>query len=115
MQTEIYIDTVSNEKLNKEFSYYINGSIKYEEYKMNDQLHREDGPSWVYYYENGNIDQKSYWVRGNLHRDNGPAIVRYTEDGIIDSKEYWIKGKQIRDDLQIFLLETLEMELENGI
>jgi len=113
VKTEIYRDTVSEEELEKKIFYYNNSdNILSEWFYLNNQIHRSDGPSAIYYYKDGNIKEEWYCLNGNLHRDNGPAKIRYNENRTIYSKEYWIKGKQIEDDLQIFLLETLEMELE---
>jgi len=41
------------------------------EYKVNNKLHREDGPAVV--FKNGDI---CYYYQGELHRDDGPAIKR---------------------------------------
>lgn len=34
-------------------SYYENGEIRKEEYRLYDNLRRNDGPAWIKYYDNG--------------------------------------------------------------
>ena len=79
MKEEIYIDTISGEKLIKEIWYYNNGNIQREYYFINNEYHREDGPAIICYYGNGNIE------------------VEY----------YFINGKEITDELQIMVMKGL--------
>ena len=75
--------------------YYKNGNTKYEEYHINDNLHREDGPAYVSYYENGDIKYKEYWLNGKPHRENGPAYISYNENGSLRSEYYYINGERL--------------------
>ena len=50
------------------------------EWFLNDKLHREDGPAIE--YANGS---KEWWLNGNLHRIEGPAV-EYANG----SKEWWL-------------------------
>ena len=61
-----------------------NGS---KEWRLNDKLHREDGPAieWA----DGN---KSWWLNGERHRKDGPACE--WADG---SKSWWLNGKKVTE------------------
>jgi len=107
MKEEIYIDTISGEKLIKEICYYENGNIKREYYFINGKLHRNDGPAEIWYYENGNIKEEHYYKNNKRHRENSPAIIYYDKDSNIEREYYYINDKEITDDLQIMVLKGL--------
>lgn len=65
----------------------------YEEYYINGNLHRENGPARIKYYGNGNILEENYFIKGELHRIDGPAQIKYHSDGTITKKCYYINGK----------------------
>ena len=75
--------------------YYKNGNTKYEEYHINDNLHREDGPAYIMYNKNGNVAYEGYWIDGKPHREDGPARIYYYENGDVEYKEYFINGNEI--------------------
>ena len=52
-------------------------------YKLNDKLHREDGPA----VEHTNGDRE-YYINGKRHREDGPAV-EYSNG----NKGYYINGK----------------------
>ena len=58
------------------------------EYRLKDELHREDGPAVE--WSNGS---QEYWVNGKRHREDGPAIIH--PDG---TELYFINGKLHRED-----------------
>ena len=60
----------------------------YTEWRKNGELHREDGPAFV--WANGD---KFWYLNGKPHREDGPAV-EYA-DG---SKAWWLKGKLNRKD-----------------
>ena len=64
---------------------YNNG---YEEWYLNDKLHREDGPAVE--WDNG---YKSWYLNGKRHREDGPAI-EYS-DG---DKEWYLNGIEYTED-----------------
>ena len=79
---------------------------------LNDKLHREGGPAIEYY--NG---EKHWYLNGKRHRKNGPAV-EYRNG----KKEYWIDGNElpfITDDQSLILLVDLFIDKnfskENGI
>ena len=106
MEKEIYIDTISNEILEKQMLYWDNGNVREEWYGLNgdfhgSDFHRSDGPAYIYYYLNGNIDREYYYLYGKNHREMGPASILYCENGDIRREYYYLNGKKIRDPLQI--------------
>jgi hypothetical protein len=58
------------------------------EWRLNDKLHREDGPAVE--YANGN---KYWYIHDNLHRTDGPAV-----EWSNGRKEWYINGKIHRED-----------------
>ena len=78
-----------NNQLVKEIKYYENGQKKYEEYWLNDQLHREDGPAVQEWYENGQKDNEFYFLNDK----------QVSKDQIIkENKIITIKGKEFSED-----------------
>ena len=75
MKEEIYIDTISGEKLIKEIFYHNNGNIKRESYYINDKCHRENGPAVTFYYNNGNIEREYYFINNKEITDNLQIMV----------------------------------------
>ena len=63
-KSEKYIDTVSGKTLEKRIFYYDNGNIQSESYYLNNQWHREDGPTLIYYYQSGEISQQQFFING---------------------------------------------------
>ena len=58
------------------------------EWRLNGQLHREDGPAIEC------IDgTKSWWLNGELHREDGPAVERAS-----GTKEWYLNGLWHRED-----------------
>jgi len=53
----------------KGITYYKNGKIAAILYFVNDQLHRIDGPAWVWYDENGIMFKEEYWLYSNRYED----------------------------------------------
>jgi antitoxin component YwqK of YwqJK toxin-antitoxin module len=72
--------------------YYENGQIKFKLWKINNELHNENGPATVYYYENGQIFIQSWYINGTLNNVNGPAYIWYYENGKIKSQSWRING-----------------------
>jgi len=54
--------------------------------------HREDGPAIISYYHNGNIEYEGYKIDDKGHRLNGPADICYDINGNITYVEYCING-----------------------
>lgn len=93
MKTEIYIDTVSGEKLKKELYCYDNsGIISREYYHLHGNRHREDGPATIWYYDNGEIQGKWYYQNDKKHNKLGPAIICYNKNGEITREKFFING-----------------------
>jgi antitoxin component YwqK of YwqJK toxin-antitoxin module len=80
-------------------SYNEAGSASHEEYYMNGEYHRENGPAIIgYYNENGSIQSEKYYMNGKLHREDGPAVISYHINGHITYDKYFINGKYHRED-----------------
>ena len=47
--------------------YHENGKKRSEEYFLNDQLHRTDGPAYICWYENGQKWTEEYYLNGQYH------------------------------------------------
>ena len=74
---------------------YPNGNIKFEQYRVDGKLHRNDGPAAIEYYENGDKKYEEYLINGKYHRNDGPAIIKYSENGNIQYEEYYLNGNHI--------------------
>lgn len=61
------------------------------EWRVNDKLHREDGPA----YEGA--DGTKFWYRyGKRSREDGPAVIRAAGPSY-GTKEWWIDGKKLSE------------------
>ena len=76
--SEIFIDTISGEKLVRKIT-----------------------------YDNGNIEREYYCLNGEYHRNDGPAKIEYWENGNIKREKYFINDKEIIDELQIMVMHGL--------
>jgi hypothetical protein len=89
------------------------GSVNYEEYKLNNKYHRIDGPAFIEYSTDSKIWYLSYWVNGQLHRLDGPAEISYHDNcETITYKSYYIFGHYIMEEefntpgfVDLFILE----------
>lgn len=80
--------------------WYNNGRKKYEEWRKNGDLHREEfgdkaGPAFTYWDENGNKEYKTWYQDGKFHRENGPAIIDYCYNGktnVAINEEWFLNG-----------------------
>ena len=59
------IKTKNEENLRKE--YYRNGNLFEEKYLKNGKPHREDGPAIIWYYGNGSIKKEEYWLEDMVY------------------------------------------------
>ena len=92
-------------KNGKHIEYFNNDiNIDYEEFYVNNKLHRDpsEGPAKIYYNLNGSIVSEYYYVNNELHRDfsEGPAIISYYKDinGNIGYECYYQHNKYHRCD-----------------
>lgn len=60
-------------------------------------LHRLDGPAKISYLRDGSIEWEEWWLNGQLHREDGPAWIWYHPDGSIDEEQWWLKDEQAED------------------
>ena len=75
-------------------AYHENGAIRYEQYYLNSEYHREDGPAIIHYHDNGVIWYEGYCLNGKYHREDGPAIIYYHKNGAIYSEQHFLNGKK---------------------
>ena len=62
----------------KRTTYYKDGSVHYESYLIDGEIHRVDGPAYIHYYKDGPV--RCEWYR----KDGSVRYERY----YMDSKEY---------------------------
>ena len=101
MKNEIYIDTISGEKLKKHIYCYENGKVGQEWYYLNGVKHRVDGPAYISYYMNGEMSMECYRLNGNSHKVDGPADIYYYESGKVKGEYYYLDGKVITNPSRI--------------
>jgi len=77
---------------------YDDGSIKFEEWRVGDELHRINGPAVVRYHSDGTVKREEWFVDGELHRTDGPARVWYHQDGTVEWEDWWVGGERHRTD-----------------
>lgn len=46
--------------------YYEDGALRYEEWFLNDKLHREDGPAFRSWHPDGTLESEAWWLNGKL-------------------------------------------------
>ena len=63
--------------------YLLNINPDYEDWFLNQEEHRINGPARIWY------DRDQYWYQNGLyHRDDGPATIYY------NGKQYWYLNNQ---------------------
>ena len=68
--------------------YFDNKTIQLEQWLLDGQLHRADGPAAVSYKEDGSILFQIWYLNGKFHRDDGPAMVFPDWEG----ESWWVNG-----------------------
>ena len=76
----------------------------YEYWKLNNKLHREDGPAYIAYYENGSIECESYRINNKLHREDGPAWIEYYGYGSVYSKIHYLNNIPLKREEWISII-----------
>ena len=74
-------------------------------------LHREDGPAVISYYVNGSIEYEEYWYNNKKHRLNGPADIVYDKNGDIQNEWYYINNIQYTEEE--YVKELLQLKLQS--
>lgn len=88
-----------------EVTYHNNGNIKQQIYRdVKGDLHRGDGPAYIYYYNNGNIKEETWWFHNKMHRIDGPAYVKYYRNGRIEIEDWRRHGNHFeREDGPVWI------------
>ena len=76
-------------------SFYSDGSIAEQSWRLNGELHRDDGPAEIIYRRDGSIYWQEWYLNGKRHRSDGPASIKYKRDGSIERQEWWLNGKKL--------------------
>ena len=73
-------------------------TVWFEEWRLNGQRHRTDGPAAIQYHKDGKtVWYETWYLNGQLHRIDGPARVCYEEDGKTAYFEEWrLEGNEIK-------------------
>jgi antitoxin component YwqK of YwqJK toxin-antitoxin module len=96
-----YIHFYKHGKLHREngqpakLSFYEYHRLRCKMYYVEGELHREDGPAFLWYYEFSGLEFEKYFIRGMEHRNNEPAKIFYSKNGEIERKEYYRYGRLI--------------------
>ena len=69
------------------------GRLQSETWRLNDKLHRTDGPARIYYRPDGTVDYEQWWLHSQLHRADGPAYTIYWADGTVRYETWWMHGQ----------------------
>ena len=75
-----------------------------EEWFLDGQRHREDGPAIIHRIYSSN--EESWYFHGKRHRLDGPAITFYGADGMMS--EWWLDGR-------IYSKEEWEIERDRWV
>jgi antitoxin component YwqK of YwqJK toxin-antitoxin module len=76
-------------------TFYPNGNVRFQEWRLNGKYHNEESPAYISYYENGNIAYQDWYLDGNCHNEEGPARISYYEDGKVEFREWFLDGKYL--------------------
>jgi hypothetical protein len=80
-------------------SYNELGHITMEEWRLNNFIHRENGPARRLYSTNdlGNVYVKTeeWKINGIFHNENGPALITYRPNGSIIFEGWVLNGKRM--------------------
>lgn len=71
------------------------GTLLTEKYKVENSLHRIDGPAYIAYYVDGIVSREEYFIDYMEHRVDGPAEIWYNRDGTISGCTYALYNKRI--------------------
>ena len=76
-------------------SHRYDGSVSWEEFRKEGQLHREgDRPAVVSYRADGLVLREEFFKEGQLHREGDrPALVSYRADGSVEREQFWKEGQ----------------------
>ena len=74
--------------------YWDNGNVYREQWHLNGDFHRADGPAIIQYYVSGNIREDFWYLNDELHRVDGPAYIYYNKSGKIEREYWYLNGKE---------------------
>jgi hypothetical protein len=59
------------------------------------QMHRDGHPACCYYDDSGRLISEYWYCHGELHRDGAPAVIKRDADSVSLFESYWRRGQQI--------------------
>jgi hypothetical protein len=76
-------------------SHRADGSVMWEEFRKEGQLHREgDRPAVVWYRADGSVEREEFFKEGQLQREGDrQARVSYRADGSVAWEQFWKDGQ----------------------
>ena len=84
----------SKEEPKVERKYWDNGQKKSEEWKVNGERHREDGPAYQFWLENGQKKIELWYLNGKKHREDGPVFINWSENGQKINEQWFLNDKE---------------------
>ena len=81
-----------------EIGYYDDGGIEWEIWRINGAIHRDGAPAHIEYYRNGKIKYLSWHEKGLFHREGAPAMLQFYPDGQVKWEDWYVYGKRHRED-----------------
>ena len=82
------------EKAEVIWSWYDNGQLVGETYRVNGELHNPTGPACRNWHSNGQLRSEEYIVHGRYHNATVPACRSWYANGQLNKAAYWINGKR---------------------
>jgi len=73
--------------------FWDNGQKRVEWWKLNNEKHRKDGPSFQSWYKNGQKEYEVWWLNGKFHREDGPAHQSWHSNGQKRYEHWRLNGK----------------------
>ena len=77
--------------------YHKNGQKYFEQWLIDDQMHRTDGPAYLYWYDTGLQQCEGWRINGKYHRIDGPAYRYWYHDGRLHYEAWWINGNDLKN------------------
>jgi antitoxin component YwqK of YwqJK toxin-antitoxin module len=80
--------------------FYENGQLRSRVFRVNNNLHREDGPAYEVFHKNGKLKNREFWVNGKrlskaeIQKKCDPTTSLDGKVAIIKGKEYILVEKK---------------------
>ena len=74
------------------------GKLRGEEWVLNNELHRIDGPAYTSWHEDGTLKEIQWFRHNKLHRENAPAAQQWNKRGILRCSVWYYNGEFHREN-----------------